>query len=107
MGTIQKKTDNDRLAAINARAVDLETATDGDLRERAHELRHRGCDGVPLDDLLPDCFALVRESARRELGERPYDVQMLAGIALHRGCLVEMQTSEGKTLARGRRNGAP
>jgi len=99
MGTIQKKMDDDWLAAINARAADLETAGDGDLRDRAQGLRRRACDGVPLDDLLPDCFALVRESARRELGERPYDVQMLAGIALHRGCLVEMQTGEGKTLA--------
>jgi preprotein translocase subunit SecA len=91
--------DADLLAAVNARAAALETAGDGDLRERTQALRRQAGDGVALDDLLPECFALVRESARRVLGERPYDVQVLAGIALHRGSLVEMQTGEGKTLA--------
>jgi preprotein translocase subunit SecA len=79
------------LEAINAREAELIRASDGELRERAARLREQS--------ELPDVFALVRETARRVLGERPYDVQMLAGIALHEGRLVEMQTGEGKTLA--------
>jgi len=79
------------LEAINAREAELVQASDGELRERAARLRGQA--------ELPDVFALVRETARRVLGERPYDVQMLAGIALHQGKLVEMQTGEGKTLA--------
>ncbi|HET9228874.1 MAG TPA: accessory Sec system translocase SecA2 [Thermoanaerobaculia bacterium] len=79
------------LQAINAREAELTGLTDGELRERALNLRRK------LE--LPEVFALVRETARRVLGERPYDVQMLAGIALHEGKLVEMHTGEGKTLA--------
>src|SRR5262245_40969931 len=79
------------LEAINAREAELVRASDAELRERAARLRERA--------ELPEVFALVREIARRVLGERPYDVQMLAGIALHEGKLVEMQTGEGKTLA--------
>ncbi len=87
------------LDAINAREADLARASDQELGNRAGDLRRQARDGSPLDTLLPDCFALVRETARRALGQRPYDVQMLAGIALHQGKLVEMQTGEGKTLA--------
>ena len=79
------------LQAINAREAELTGLTDGELRERALNLRRQ--------PELPEVFALVRETARRVLGERPYDVQMLAGIALHEGKLVEMHTGEGKTLA--------
>jgi preprotein translocase subunit SecA len=82
------------LEAINAREADLARASDPELRDRAANLR-----GQALEGLLPEVFSLVRETARRVLGERPYDVQMLAGIALHQGKLVEMQTGEGKTLA--------
>ncbi len=95
----QSGLDHALLAEIAAREAVLGRDTEGRLAERAAELRRRAAAGAPLDGLLPDCFALVRETARRELGERPYDVQMLAGIALHRGRLVEMQTGEGKTLA--------
>src|SRR3954454_12696832 len=87
------------LAAIDDREEDLKRAGDGELRGRARAVRQRARDGEPAEELLPECFALVREIARRTLGERPYDEQMLAAIALHRGCLVEMQTGEGKTLA--------
>src|SRR5215211_5846811 len=87
------------LEAINAREADLARASDPELRERAASLRRLTLDGAALDGLLPDVFSLVRETARRVLSERPYDVQMLAGIALHQGKLVEMQTGEGKTLA--------
>ncbi len=82
------------LEAINAREADLARASDPELRDRAANFRRQALDG-----LLPEVFSLVRETARRVLGERPYDVQMLAGIALHQGKLVEMQTGEGKTLA--------
>jgi preprotein translocase subunit SecA len=87
------------LDAINARGAALSQAGDAELRDRAGALRQRARDGMPLEDLLPECFALVREVSHRVLGERPYDVQILAGIALHQGKLVEMQTGEGKTLA--------
>ncbi|HEX5719040.1 MAG TPA: accessory Sec system translocase SecA2, partial [Thermoanaerobaculia bacterium] len=87
------------LEAINAREADLARAGDLELRERAASLRRQALDGAALDSLLPDVFSLVRENARRVLGERPYDVQVLAGIGLHQGKLVEMQTGEGKTLA--------
>jgi preprotein translocase subunit SecA len=87
------------LDAINDREEDLKRAGDEELRDRARAVRQRARDGEPAADLLPECFALVREIARRTLGERPYDEQMLAGIALHQGRLAEMQTGEGKTLA--------
>jgi preprotein translocase subunit SecA len=88
-----------RLDDINAREGELHRLADGDRTERARTLRRRALAGEPLDALLPECFALVRETARRALGERPYEVQLLAGIAMHEGKLVEMQTGEGKTLA--------
>ncbi|HYG61356.1 MAG TPA: accessory Sec system translocase SecA2 [Thermoanaerobaculia bacterium] len=87
------------LAAIASREAALAGTTDRELRDRAGDLRRQALAGASLDTLLPDCFAVVRETARRVLGERPFDVQMLAGIALHQGKLVEMQTGEGKTLA--------
>ena len=87
------------LAAIGALGPELARAEDQELRDRARAVRRRALDGVPLEALLPEQCALVREIAWRVLGERPYDVQMLAGIALSRGQLVEMQTGEGKTLA--------
>src|SRR6185436_14791898 len=87
------------LAAIGALEPELARAGDQELRDKAGALRRQAREGALLETLLPECFALVREIARRVLGERPYDVQMLAGIALSRGKLVEMQTGEGKTLA--------
>lgn len=91
--------DKSLLDAVNAREGDLARAGDGELSDRARAVRRRAHDGEASEDLLPECFALAREIARRTLGERPYDEQMLAGIALHHGRLVEMQTGEGKTLA--------
>jgi preprotein translocase subunit SecA len=87
------------LDAINALEPELLRLADGELRERTLGLRGRARSGEALDALLPECFALVREAARRTLGERPYEVQILAGLAMHEGKLVEMQTGEGKTLA--------
>ena len=82
------------LEAINAREADLAGASDSELRDRAASLRGQAPDG-----LLPDVFALVRETARRVLGERPYDVQMLAGISLHQGKLVEIGCGTCWTIA--------
>lgn len=68
------------------------------LRKESLTLRYRAKSKEPLDELLPEAFALVRLAAERELGMRHYDVQILGGIAMHRGCVIEMQTGEGKTL---------
>lgn len=77
---------------------ELEKLVDRDLRKRSLALRYRANSGEPLDKLMPEAFALVREAGRRYLGMRHYEVQMLGGIALHNGCIAEMQTGEGKTL---------
>jgi preprotein translocase subunit SecA len=71
-------------------------AEDFPIQTAALRERYRG--GETLDHLLPEAFALAREAARRNLGERPYDVQMLGSIVLHQGKIVEMKTGEGKTL---------
>ena len=76
------------------RTADL---SDTDLRARARDLRGRAT-REGLDDLLPDVFAIARETAARRLRLRPFDVQLAAGIALHRGCLAQLATGEGKTL---------
>jgi len=89
----------DLVAAVGRRESELEDLSDQSLRERAAQLRRRARSGEVLDGLLEESFALVREVSRRVLGLRPYDVQILAGLALHRGEVVEMQTGEGKTLA--------
>jgi preprotein translocase subunit SecA len=78
---------------------DLAADSDAKLRERSADLVTRARQGLPLDSLLVEAFALVRESARRVLAMRPFDVQVLAAIAMHQGKLAEMQTGEGKTLA--------
>jgi preprotein translocase subunit SecA len=67
--------------------------------EETEKLKARYKAGETLDELLPEAFALVREAARRVLGERPFDVQILGGIVLHQGKIVEMKTGEGKTLS--------
>jgi len=92
--TLQKDVD-----AINALEAQLEALSDDELRERTPWLRDRLSAGESLDDLLVDAFATVREAAKRVLGQRHYDVQLLGGIVLHRGMITEMKTGEGKTLA--------
>lgn len=79
--------------------LDFTALPDQALQEKAVELKTKANQGVQPDQLLPVSFALVREASRRVLGLRPYDVQILAGLALHRERIVEMQTGEGKTLA--------
>ena len=88
-----------RLAAMGSLEEELSLSTDERLRDLSLELRARARNGTLLDDLEVEAFALVREASERTLGLRPFDVQVLAGLALHRGTLVEMQTGEGKTLA--------
>ncbi|HET7816840.1 MAG TPA: preprotein translocase subunit SecA, partial [Sphingomicrobium sp.] len=84
--------------AINAFEPTIEALTDDELRNQTEIFRRRLADGSKLDDLLAEAFATVREAAKRTLGQRHYDVQMIGGIALHRGEIAEMKTGEGKTL---------
>ncbi|MCK5008647.1 MAG: preprotein translocase subunit SecA, partial [Spirochaetales bacterium] len=70
-----------------------------EFQEKTAEYRKRYQDGESLDSLLPETFALVREAARRTLGERIFDVQLMGGIVLHKGKIMEMKTGEGKTLS--------
>jgi preprotein translocase subunit SecA len=87
------------LQAVNDLEGPLHKETDDDLGQRARTLKQRVAAGQPLDEILPETFALAREAARRVLGQRPFDVQVLAAVALHRNRIVEMRTGEGKTLA--------
>jgi preprotein translocase subunit SecA len=84
--------------AVNRRADETAALTDEQLRAKTDEFRARLADGEALDDLQVEAFAVVRESAWRVLGERPYDVQVFGGAALHDGNIAEMKTGEGKTL---------
>ncbi len=87
-----------QVEAINALEPAVEALSDEALRARTDWLRARHSGGESLDDLLNDAFATVREAARRTLGQRHYDVQLMGGIVLHRGTIAEMKTGEGKTL---------
>jgi preprotein translocase subunit SecA len=89
-----------RVAKINALEPEYEAMSDAELREAADELRERarGENPEPLDDLLYDCFALVREAGKRTMGMRHFDVQLIGGMVLHDGNIAEMRTGEGKTL---------
>ncbi|MEE8351363.1 MAG: preprotein translocase subunit SecA, partial [Rhodospirillales bacterium] len=84
--------------AINALEPSLEALSDEELRARTPWLKERVQAGEKLDDLLVDAFATVREAAKRTLGQRHFDVQILGAIVLHRGMITEMKTGEGKTL---------
>jgi preprotein translocase subunit SecA len=84
--------------AVNAFEPRIEALSDEELRNQTEILRKRLSDGTKLDDILPEAFATVREAAKRTLGQRHYDVQLIGGIALHRGEIAEMKTGEGKTL---------
>ncbi len=88
----------DQVKSINALEPELERLNDEELRARTPWLRERLTNGEELDDLLPEAFATVREAAKRTLGQRHFDVQMVGGIVLHRGQIAEMKTGEGKTL---------
>ncbi len=109
LGAIGKKlfgTTNDRkikmaqktVQAVNALEPEIEALSDEALRAKTDEFRGRVEQGEPLDDLLPEAFAVVREASKRTLGLRPFDVQIIGGEVLHLGKIAEMKTGEGKTL---------
>jgi preprotein translocase subunit SecA len=87
-----------RVEAINALEPELAALDDAALRGKTAEFRARLQAGEALDDLLPEAFATVREAAKRTLGQRHYDVQLIGGMVLHEGNISEMKTGEGKTL---------
>lgn len=109
IGTVAKKifgTPNDRkikatrplIEQINALEPEFEALTDDGLIEKTQEFKKRVADGESIDALLPEAFANCREAARRALGLRAFDVQLMGGIFLHQGNISEMKTGEGKTL---------
>ncbi len=85
-------------AQVNALEEDFTRLTDVELREETERFKSRVADGETLDALLPEAFATVREAAKRTLGQRHFDVQLVGGAALHSGNIAEMKTGEGKTL---------
>ena len=87
-----------RVIRINALEPSFETLSDDDLRATTPALKARLANGETLEDVLEEAFAAVREAARRSLGQRHYDVQLIGGMALHDGKISEMKTGEGKTL---------
>ncbi len=109
LGTISKKvfgTPNDRkvkavrplVAKINALEEEFEKLSDDEIKQRTEDMAMRAQKGESLDDLLPEAFANVREAAKRALGLRAFDTQLMGGIFLHQGNISEMKTGEGKTL---------
>ncbi len=83
---------------VNSFEPSIAPLSDDALRAKTSEFKQRLADGQTLDDLLPEAFAVVREAAKRTLGQRHYDVQLMGGAALHLGNIAEMRTGEGKTL---------
>ncbi len=83
---------------VNPLSSAMEVLTDEQLRQKTADLRQKMASGQSLDELLPEAFAVVRETSNRVLKQRQYDVQLLGGIVLHRGMIAEMRTGEGKTL---------
>src|SRR5487761_1870192 len=86
------------VARINSLEPQMQALSDEALKAKTVEFRERYAKGESLDDLLPEVFAAVREAARRNLGMRHFDVQLIGGMTLHRGKIAEMRTGEGKTL---------
>ncbi|MGH8400574.1 MAG: DEAD/DEAH box helicase, partial [Gammaproteobacteria bacterium] len=86
------------ITQINSLEAGFRELSDTALKDKTTEFRSRLVNGESLDDLLPEAFAAVRETARRRLGMRHFDVQLIGGITLHRGKIAEMRTGEGKTL---------
>ncbi len=109
LGTLAKKafgTPNDRkvkasrplVAKINALEAEFSALSDDGIKQKTLEFKERIAKGESLDDLLPEAFANCREGARRALGLRAFDTQLMGGIFLHQGNIAEMKTGEGKTL---------
>lgn len=87
-----------RVQAVNALESEIQALSDDELKARTQKFREELANGASLDDLLVPAFATVREAARRVLGMRPFDVQLVGGMVLHGGGIAEMRTGEGKTL---------
>jgi preprotein translocase subunit SecA len=87
-----------KVEAINALEPRFQPMSDDELRAMTPAFKERLAKGETLDDLLPEAFAVVREAAKRTLGQRHFDVQMVGGMVLHAGRIAEMKTGEGKTL---------
>jgi preprotein translocase subunit SecA len=87
-----------RVASINRFEPEMELLEESEIRTEADELRERARGGESLEDLLPEAFALCREAARRTIGQRHFDVQLIGGMVLNDGSIAEMKTGEGKTL---------
>ena len=87
-----------RVEEINALEPRFEAMTDEELKAQTPAFRERLANNEELDDLLPEAFAVVREAAKRTLGQRHFDVQLAGGMVLHEGRIAEMKTGEGKTL---------
>src|SRR6202453_414177 len=87
-----------RVDAINALEGELEQLSDEALRARTDEFKKQLAEAAALDDILVPAFATVREAAKRALGQRHFDVQLIGGMVLHEGRIAEMKTGEGKTL---------
>lgn len=87
-----------KVSLINQLEPQISSLSDSQLRERTSLLRQRALSGETLDSLLPEAFAVVREASKRVLGLRPFDVQLIGGMVLHKGEIAEMRTGEGKTL---------
>jgi preprotein translocase subunit SecA len=86
------------IPSINALESEVSKLSDGELKNKTNVFRGRLSEGENLDNILPEAFAVVREVAKRKLGQRHYDVQLLGGMVINSGSVVEMRTGEGKTL---------
>ncbi|URD85454.1 translocase subunit SecA [Musa troglodytarum] len=89
---------SETVVLINRLEPEMSRLSDSDLRERTSLLKERARNDESLDSLLPEAFAVVREASKRVLGLRPFDVQLIGGMVLHKGEIAEMRTGEGKTL---------
>ena len=99
IGEGRRRKELEQLATlVNTWEPEIEDLSDEDLAHKTVEFRERLGNGEPLDDLLPEAFAATREAARRTIGQRHFDVQLMGGAALHHGGISEMRTGEGKTL---------
>jgi preprotein translocase subunit SecA len=90
---------HDYVGLVNTYEPEMEDLSEGELRQATDQLRRRAQEAEALEDLLPEAFALVREAAKRAIGQRHFDVQIMGAAILHEGNIAEMRTGEGKTLA--------
>ena len=87
------------IGAINSKENEIKSLNEADFKEKTFIYKKKAQDGsLNINEIIPDTFALVREAAKRTLGERHYDVQLAGGLILHQGKIAEMKTGEGKTL---------